>query len=142
MLAAQSESIFPLIKAWEVADTNQTRIAELTYAPLRIKNNPSQYINNQKIVAEFENYLKKKPDDRLQARLTIYEILGKISYTQKVDELDHEKIFQAIKLAYKLKDDQLKSELFALYASVNYWNDSIFLLYNIKSILLQKKGRY
>lgn len=138
-LAAQSVDIAPFIKAWQVTDTSQTRIAEAIYTPLRVKNNPNEYSNHQKVVAELENYLKKKPNDRLRARLTIYEILGKISYGQKIDELDHEKVFQHIKLAYKLKDEHLKSELFALYATINYWNDNIFLLYNIKSILLQKK---
>ncbi len=139
ILKAQSVNIAPLIKAWEVSDTSQTRIAEATYVPLRLKNNPNQYHLQQKTVAEFESYLKKNPNDRLRARLTIYEVRGKISYSQQITQLDQEKISQSIKLAYKLKDDQLKSELFALYASVNYWNDNIFLLYNIKSILLQQK---
>lgn len=65
---AQTANITPLIKAWKVADTSQTRIAETTYAPLRLKNNPNKYKDHQKVVAEFKDYLKKNQNDRLQAR--------------------------------------------------------------------------
>lgn len=136
---SQNINVKPYINAFKVSDTSQTRLAEEMYAPFRKVNDKQNLPKHQKIVDELYRYLNNHPDDRLEARIVMFDVLCKISYKIKITDDDLKKVRDCIKLAYKLKDDQLKSELFSLYAAANYWDDSKFLLYNFKAILIQQK---
>ncbi|SFH36898.1 helix-turn-helix transcriptional regulator [Pedobacter insulae] len=136
---SQDKRIAPYIKAWKVSDTSQTRLAEETYAPYRKVRDRKNLPRDQKLVAELYQYLRNHPNDRLHVRIVMFDILIKTSHKIWQSKADLENMKNAIKIAYKLKDEQLKSELFAIYALANYWDDSKFLLYSFKAILIQQK---
>ena len=135
---AQSALITPYIKAWKVADTSQTHQAENTYSILKKKKDVAEY---RHIVKQMYAYLKKNPDDRLWIRTVMYDVFGQIElgiWTEQEFSKDRPLLLDCIKLASQLKDDQLLAELYAQYAELNRKNSN-YILYNLKSIELQKK---
>lgn len=135
---AQRFDIKPFIKAWSASDTSQTHKAEETYSFL--KSNHDLGIFN-KITQQMYAYLKANPDDRLWVRTTMFDVFGKIELAiwKKEDRpKDAALLLKCIKIASQLKDDQLKAELYALYAEISP-NSSDYVLYNLKAIALQNK---
>lgn len=131
---AQQGQVKEFIKAWRIADTSQTHEAEKTYK--KIKTDFSLEKCRQ-MIKELYAYVAKNPDDRLQIRIILFDLLGDrdIPKTQKL-----KKIKVAIQLASKLKDEQLLAEVYALAGQLDYENG--FLLYNLKALELQKKIGY
>ncbi|QQT25698.1 helix-turn-helix transcriptional regulator [Sphingobacterium spiritivorum] len=130
---AQQPTVESLIKAWKVKDKTQSFKAEETYAQLKQK---SGYPAHQKLMTSLYSYLKSHPDDRLKVRIDMYDILGKKEYNKPINKEDSVRLYQDIMIAHKLEDEQLKSELYTLYAEVGQNN---YVLYNLKALELQKK---
>ncbi|TKC10780.1 hypothetical protein FA048_11460 [Pedobacter polaris] len=135
---AQSKLIVPYIKAWEVSDTSQTHEAEKTYSLLKSKRDVNEY---HQIINQMYAYLKDNPDDRLWIRTTMFDVYGRIELgVWKSSEFAKggPLLIKCIKIASKLKDDQLMAELYAQYAELSPYASS-YVLYNLKAIELQKK---
>lgn len=135
---AQEVDIKPFIKAWSIADTSQTHKAEETYSYLKKKHNVGEF---HQIVNQSYAYLKNNPDERLWVRTTMFYVFGKIElaiWRKENRPKDAALIFECIKIANKLNDDQLKAELYVLYAEL-FPNTSNHVLYNLKAIALQEK---
>ncbi|SUJ28834.1 Uncharacterised protein [Sphingobacterium spiritivorum] len=132
---AQQPTVESLVKAWKVKDKTQSFKAEETYAQLKQK---TGYTAHQKLMANLYSYLSSHPDDRLKVRIDMYDILGKKEYNKPVNEEDSVRLYEDIMIAHKLEDEQLKSELYTLYAEVGHNN---YVLYNLKALELQKKNR-
>ncbi|MGJ1267531.1 helix-turn-helix transcriptional regulator [Sphingobacterium spiritivorum] len=130
---AQQPTVESLIKAWKVKDKTQSFKAEETYAQLKQK---TGYPAHQKLMVNLYSYLRSHPDDRLKVRIDMYDILGKKEYGKPVNEEDSVRLYEDIMIAHKLEDEQLKSELYTLYAEVGHNN---YVLYNLKALELQKK---
>ena len=130
---AQQPTVESLIKSWKVKDNTQSFKAEETYAQLKQK---TGYAAHQKLMANLYSYLRSHPDDRLKVRIDMYDILGKKEYNKPVNEADSVRLYEDIMIAHKLEDEQLKSELYTLYAEVGHNN---YVLYNLKALELQKK---
>lgn len=137
---AQQKLIEPLINAWKVSDTSQTHRAEVGYAELKAqKERRKLYLpQHLQIISALKDYLDQNPDDRLKVRLTMYEILGKFEMGLKILPQDSINIYDGIKLAHKLKDDQLKAEVYTLCAEVGKGTNR-YVLYNLKAIELERK---
>ncbi|MBB2145370.1 hypothetical protein GM921_07740 [Pedobacter sp. LMG 31464] len=69
----------------------------------------------------------------------MYDILGRQEYGKPVTHADYNLLAKAIEIAHSLKDNQLKAELYALFAQLNLGKPSNFLLYNLKAVELQRK---
>lgn len=137
---AQPKPIRPLIDAWRVADTSQTHRAEIGYAQLKAQkeNRRLNLPKHQQLLGMLHAYVDQNPDDRLKIRLIMYEILGKFEFEQKRLVQDSVNIYNCIKLAHKLKDDQLKAEVYTLCAEIGRGTNR-YILYNLKAIELQRK---
>nr|WP_157246980.1 hypothetical protein [Pedobacter panaciterrae] len=138
---AQDVQIKPLITAWKRTDTSQTHKAEQTYNWFRKDKDFKLYQRN---LRSLYAYLKNNPDDRLWVRTVMYDIFGKRefrkvrSWQYQNDLVDTSRLYNCIKIAYRLNDDQLKAELYTLYAEISYGTGN-YLLYNLKAIELQQK---
>ncbi len=130
---AQKADIKFYIDAWKVADTSQTHRAEETYDKMRALKDTCLL---KETVHALYAYLDKHPDDRLKVRIDMYDVLSKKHYNLQLVDLDSAKLYHDIKLTHKLKDEQLRAELYTLYAEVGANNH---LLYNLKAIELEKK---
>lgn len=135
---SQSKLITPYIKAWEVSDTSQTHKAEKTYGALKKNRNLAEY---HQVLNQMYAYLKDNPDDRLWVRTTMFDVYGKTELgIWKLQKYKNGAplILKCIKITSQLNDDQLMAELYALYAELSP-AVSNYVLYNLKSIELQKK---
>lgn len=126
------------ISDWGRSDTSQTHRAEISYAWLKAHKAPVYLPQHRKLIRDLYVYLKAHPSERLEVRIAMYEILGKCEHGIPRTAADARKTADCIRIAHKLKDEQLKAELYALYAetvpgSANY------ILYNLKAIELQRK---
>lgn len=130
---AQQVPIEPLIKTWRISDTSQTHRAEETYEQMKRLKKPE--LHRQSIKALYD-YLSENPDDRLKVRIDMYDVLTKRHHNFKILPQDSAKLLDDIKLTHKLKDDQLKAELYTLYAEISPGN---YVLYNLKALELEKK---
>ncbi len=138
LASAQKVDIKPLIEAWSVADGSQTHEAEETYTHLKQSHDTVKF---HQTLDQLYTYLKESPDDRLWVRTTMYDVFGKIELglsPRSGHAKDASRVLAAIKIANKLHDDQLKAELYALYAEVAS-TPSTYALYNLKAIELQQK---
>ena len=148
---AQQNDIEPLIKAWRTADTSQTHRAEETYAELKHRREVVEKMTvgrdqewkrllfeQQKRVSALYAWLANNPDDRLKVRITMYEILGKLELSVKRTPQDSVAIYNSVKLAHKLKDEQLKAEVYTLCAEVGRGSNR-YVLYNLKALELERK---
>ncbi|NII84283.1 MULTISPECIES: hypothetical protein [unclassified Pedobacter] len=137
---AQQKLIEPLINAWKVDDTSQTHRAEVGYAQLKLQkeNRKANLPQHLHLMKALHAYVGQNSDDRLKVRLTMYEILGKFELGLKILPQDSTNIYDCIKLAHKLKDDQLKAEVYTLCAEVGKGTNR-YVLYNLKAIELERK---
>lgn len=132
---AQEPNIDPLIKAWSVSDTSQTRQAEKTYQTLKDYKDSGKY---KQVLSKLYAYLDRHADDRLRARILMFDVLGNEEYSLVKAETENvKKVKLAIQLANKLEDEQLLAEIYALAGQIDL--DGGFLLYNLKAVELQKK---
>ena len=135
---AQNVDLNSFLKAWSVTGKNQTLKAEETYSNLK-KSRDTVYF--QQTLKDLYSYLKNNPDDRLWVRTVMYDVYGQLELgiSHRNEYPKHAaRILDCIKLANKLHDEQLKAELYALYAEVTS-NPSNYTLYNLKAIELQQK---
>lgn len=131
---AQEKYVNDFIAAWSVADKTQTERAENTYEILKKEFNPVRLL---KAVKELEVYISSNPEERLTARLNMFEVLGKREFSIVLQKKDTLKVAEAIKISRNLKDDQLLAEVYALAADINF--EGGYLLYNLKALELQEK---
>jgi hypothetical protein len=135
-IKAQDAEIKPLINAWQIADTSQTHCAEKTYDELKPRNDLKGF---QRKIKALYAWLNNHPDDRLKVRILMYDILGRQEYGLPITLNDYNRLAKSIETAHRLKDNQLKAELYALYAQLNLGKPGDFLLYNLKAVELQRK---
>lgn len=133
MTRAQDTLVTSYIHAWRISDTSQCHRAQVLYDQLATENDTVRF---GIIVRKLYAYLKEHPDTRLNARTILYESLGAkqfgydlAPYIQRVEE--------ALKMAHELEDEQLMAEIYSLLATM--YDDSNYLLYNLKAIELQQK---
>jgi DNA-binding CsgD family transcriptional regulator len=130
---AQSGNLKPLVEAWMISDTSQTHHAEFTYARLKNKQTAKDY---RLVLTQLYAYLQKHPNPRLEARIYMYDVLGKREFGLAISDADRLKLQQAIKIAKLLDDEQLTAEIYPLYAEVS---PPDYLLYSLKTLTLQQK---
>lgn len=133
---AQNMSSEELIKKWNTKDVFQTVEAEKTYSDLKLNYNSTNY---KKIVSEIKNFLKENDNPRIEVRLKMYELLD---YLQQNDRFTLEKENELHDLFQKtvfLKDEQILSEVYSLYAENSGVSFEDNLFYILKSIDIQQK---
>ena len=131
---AQQSDVEEFVKAWSVSDKSQTQKAEKTYLILKKEYNPEKF---KAISEKLDLYLTTNSDNRLKARILMFQVLGKREFSIRLQQQDTLKVAKAIKLARNLKDDQLLAEIYALAADIDF--EGGYLLYNLKALELQKK---
>ncbi len=131
---AQKSDVEEFVKAWSVTGKNQTQKAEETYLILKNRYNPQKFLAISK---QFDSYMADHSDDRLKARIYMFQVLGKREFHIVLQQQDTLKVVEAIKLARKLQDAQLLAEIYALAADIDF--EGGYLLYNLKALELQKK---
>ncbi|MCJ0743858.1 tetratricopeptide repeat protein [Pedobacter montanisoli] len=131
---AQERYVEAFADAWSKTGTSQTDHAENTYTILRKEFNAKSLV---RFVDQFKIYLQKNPDERLKARLWMFDVLGRRGFKIRLQRQDTLKVTEAIKLARNLKDDQLLAEIYALAADMDY--EGGCLLYNLKALEIQKR---
>lgn len=134
---ANDTDLKPYLKSWAVADTSQTHLAEQTYKHLK-KMSVGEF---HRLIVQLKTHLTKHYDERIWVRSMMFEVFGKIELAIWKSEnrpKDAALVFKGIKIANRLKDEQLKAELFALYAEL-FPRTSNYTLYNLKAIALQNK---
>lgn len=125
-----------LIKSWEVKGVLQTLEAQKTYSDLTNHFVPVKFRTR---MAELHNYLNKNPSDRLKIRIKMYEIIGDMKLNHPSHWKPKEEITQLFKYALILKDNQLLSELYTLYADRNIESIDNNLFYLTKAIEIQSQ---
>lgn len=136
---AQDADIASLIKAWEVADTSQTR----KYLE------SVQYFYQQtdavrkKLIGEMHAYLSKHDNMRLQVRLMLLEEpwWAVCMDTDPGGEAGIPLIKKAVQLASQENDDQLLSEVYSAYAEhcTRIARVEDYLFYSFKALELQQR---
>jgi DNA-binding CsgD family transcriptional regulator len=124
-----------LIEKWKIATIHQTIEAEKTYTDLKYHLVPTKF---QQTIQELNEYLSHKPDDRLKIRIKMYEIIGNMEMKSNVPYNTKEEIFQLFKIALPLKDPQLLSELYSLYAERNFESIDNRVFYLNRAIEIQE----
>lgn len=138
-VSAQDADITPLIKAWEISDTSQTRkyLESVQYYYLQ----PDAV--RKKLMQEIHAYIDKHANTRLQVRLMLLE---EPWWAVCVDadpggEAGIPLIRKAVQLASQENDDQLLSEVYSAYAEhctrIAWVED--YLFYSIKALELQQR---
>ncbi|MES2653610.1 MAG: hypothetical protein V4663_17865 [Bacteroidota bacterium] len=131
----QNAEITSYIKAWKMEGIIQTSEAEKTYDVLKSYRNINKYFQ---VLKELYAYLEEHPNDRLRARILMFDVLGRVEYKHEDDKSGMAKCMkEAIVIASKLKDEQLLAEIYALAGQIDL--EGGFLLYNFKAVELQKK---
>jgi len=124
-----------MIKAWKTSGVDQTTKAQVYYDVIE-KNGKAQFIATRDAL---DKYIKRHPNRRLEVRIIMYKVLGNWMFGLMNDLRQRTALMiEAIKKAYPLQDDQLNSELYALYAD-NASEQYDFYLYNLKALELQKQ---
>ncbi|GAA4438624.1 hypothetical protein GCM10023091_19440 [Ravibacter arvi] len=131
---AQGDETGNLVKAWSETGRTQTQKAETTYQPLRTAYDAAKF---RDVSQKLDTYLEKHPDDRLMARVYMFQVIGKHLLHIPLLQQDTLKITKAIKKARYLEDEQLLAEIYALAADINF--EGGYLLYNLKALELQEK---
>lgn len=136
---AQDADIAHLIKAWEVADTSQTRkyLESVQY----FYQQPDAV--RKKLIGEMHAYLDQHDNKRLQVRLMLLEEpwWAVCVDTDPGGEAGIPLIKKAVQLASQENDDQLLSEVYSAYAEhctrIAWVED--YLFYSIKALELQQR---
>ncbi len=124
-----------LIVAWKTNDRFQTIKANETYKDLWNNANKEKFAH---AVSELNEYIKRNPYPYLSIRIKMYEFLGK-SIFGKILETDRNELKELMKEAILLKNQQLLSELYTLYAEKQSENFEDRLFYNSQAIEIQEK---
>jgi len=135
-IKAQHITINRILDAWKTDDTTQTHEAEKTYKSIKSIPNATLFIQQRDMLA---HWIKENPDTRLEIRFMMYDIVGRYDFHLPVTKTDYQKMRWAIAKVHALKDEQLKAELYALYAQLDFEGGAHFLLYNLKALELQRK---
>ena len=136
---AQDADIKPLIKAWTISDTSQTR--KYLESAQALKQQPAA-VRNQ-IMQKMHEYLDKHPNLRLQVRIMLFE---EPWWAVCVDddpggEAGIPLIKKAVQLAVWVNDEQLLSDVYSAYAehcTRISWNED-YVLYSTKALELQDR---
>ena len=131
---AQEKDVKSFVKAWAVSDRTQTQKAEETYLVLKQHYNRDKF---QHILTSLLQYTSGRGNERLKARVYMFEVLGKREFHFTLTKQDTLRVAQAIKLARNLQDDQLLAEIYALAADIDF--EGGYLLYNLKALELQQR---
>lgn len=137
ILNGQNMTAEQLIEKWQVKDISQTIEAEKTFADLKYNYNPEVY---NKVVSQIHEYLLEEDNPRIHIRLKMYEMLKGLeeSNAKLIPEAEKElpSLFQE---AASLKDNQILSELYSLYAENSHASLENNLFYIIKTIEIQEE---
>src|SRR5690606_8677020 len=136
ILNAQNFTSQQLIDKWNTEGINQTIIAEETYSDLKYNYDSVIY---QRVVSEIGEYLKKNKNPRLEVRFKIYQILKSLQSKEKLSPKTETELVNLFQKAITLKDQQLLSELYSLYAENGKRSFEDNLFYIIKSIEIQEE---
>lgn len=137
ILNAQNMTAEELIQRWKVDDITQTIEAEKTYSDLKHNYNPNVY--NQ-VAKEIQTYLNNNYNPRIAIRLEMYKILKEISKSNlKLSKEREESLMEIFKQAALLKDQQILSELYSLFAENSNSSFENNLFYIIKTIEIQEE---
>lgn len=132
---AQQVNIEPMINDWKNDGPGQTMKSRVYTEYLRQHNDTALYYKN---ITGLNNYLKHNPDTRLKVRTIMYEVTGGIFFQLKPFAAYTPVLQKALTMAQQLKDEQLSSEIYALYAGTTPTAYD-YLLYSLKAIEIQKK---
>lgn len=135
---SQLFSAAELIKNWSASDSMQTILAEETYDDLYFNTDSSRFA---KLIAELHKKIDDGGDKRLVVRLLMYEILGIEELRLSPLKDEEQLLLNAIRIVNQLRDEQLLSELYSLYANIRGIKSSHdkMLLYNLKTIEIQRR---
>lgn len=133
---SQKLSSDELIKNWKLDNLQQTIEAEKTYTDLKYNLVPSKF---RKTLQELNEYIDNHPSPRLEVRIKMYEILGDMEMNIPSHWKPKEEISKLFRIALLLKDNQLLSELYTLYADRNYVSIENRLFYLTKAIEIQSE---
>ncbi|MCS3798548.1 helix-turn-helix transcriptional regulator [Niastella sp. OAS944] len=136
---AQDADVAYLIKAWELADTSQTRkyLESVQY----FYQQPDAV--RKKLIEEMHAYVDKHANTRLQVRLMLLEEpwWAVCMDADPGGEAGIPLIKKAVQLANQENDDQLLSEVYSAYAEHSTriaWVED-YLFYSIKALELQQR---
>jgi DNA-binding CsgD family transcriptional regulator len=136
---AQDADITPLIKAWVISDTSQTRKYLET---LQFYYRQPEAVR-KKVIQKMHAYLDKHANTRLQVRLMLLEEPWWVVCANHVPgaEAGIPLITKAVQLASQENDDQLLSEVYSAYAEhctrIAWVED--YLFYSTKAFELQQR---
>jgi len=126
-----------LMQKWKVKDITQTFEAEKTFSDLKYNYSPEVY---HKVIAQINEYLDKEKDTRIQIRLMMYETLKDLELSNGKLAPEREKEFTSyFQKAASLKDHQILSELYSLYAENSNASFEDNLFYILKTIEIQEE---
>ena len=136
----QEVDIAPYIKAWKTKDKTQTlRLDETKVFFTGVRSWQISFSEKHlQVIEAAKKYLQKNPDERVAIRLLMYEIWVNLRSIDKVEEETIERLKNAIPVAYQLNDQQLLSELLALYATFNRSGPE-YIIYTTKAIRIQEE---
>jgi hypothetical protein len=133
---AQNLTTQELIKKWKISNKYQTIAAEETYSDLKYNLLPSKFHHT---IQELFQYLEQNPDDRLQIRIKMYQFIGEMEMNNPSQWRKKEEIYELIRMGLTLKDPQLLSELYSLYAERSYESVDNRVFYINKALQIQKE---
>ncbi len=136
ILNAQNMTSEEIIEKWDRSDLYQTIEAEKTFTDLKLHYDSIKF--NQ-VVSEIKDYLKHEPNQRLEVRLKMYEILNSIRHTNSVTPKIENEIIQLFQKTIHLKDEQILSEIYSLYVENAKASFEDNLFYIIKTVEIQEK---
>ena len=137
ILNAQNMTAEQLIQKWKVKDITQTIEAEKTFSDLKYNYNPKVY---DKVITQINEYLVKEQDTRIQIRLMMYETLKDLELSNgKLTPEREKKLTSYFQKAASIKDNQILSELYSLYAENSNASFEDNLFYILKTIEIQEE---
>ncbi len=135
ILPAQNMTADELIEKWQISDISQTIEAEKTYTDLKLNYNSLDFKN---VVSEIKNYLKKHEDPRIEVRLKMYELLSYLQQNGRFTTKKEKELQDLFQKTVFLKDEQILSEVYSLYAENSSFSFEDNLFYILKSIDIQQ----
>lgn len=138
-VSAQDADISPLIKAWEVSDTSQTR---KYLESVQFYYQQTDTVRKE-LIQKMHSYLDKHGNTRLQVRLMLLEEPWWVVCANHVPgaEAGIPLITKAVQIAIRENDNQLLSEVYSAYAEhctrIAWVED--YLFYSTKALELQQR---
>lgn len=136
---AQNVDIMPLISAWKISDTSQTR---KYLESVHLYNSQPEAVRKM-VIQKMHAYLDKHANARLRVRLMLYEEPWWIVCANNVPgaEAGIPLITEAVQLASQENDEQLLSEVYSAYAEhctrIAWIED--YLFYSTKALEMQQR---